>query len=168
MQPWICTQPRAPESLRGLGGATPLGFEPRITPPKGAVLPLHHGVIGWPTYDSRRRNGSCNSGGRTTRDFAGNDRRLVTFGNRERLPYNLNLGRGAIPAVWAGECQSWCRCRRHWKAKFFRHALPPPIGAMARPRPVPLDFPCVMNGSKSLGNISGGMPTPVSEMRSTT
>src|SRR2546429_1467646 len=41
--------------------ATPLGFEPRITPPKGAVLPLHHGVIGWPTYDSRRRNGSCNS-----------------------------------------------------------------------------------------------------------
>jgi hypothetical protein len=112
----------------GLGGATPLGFEPRITPPKGAVLPLHHGVIGRPTYDSRRRNGSCNSGGRTTRDFAGNDRRLVTFGNRERLPYNLNLGRGAIPAVWAGECQSWCRCRRHWKAKFFRHALPPPIG----------------------------------------
>jgi hypothetical protein len=27
------------------GVATPLGFEPRITPPKGAVLPLHHGVI---------------------------------------------------------------------------------------------------------------------------
>ena len=26
--------------------ATPLGFEPRITPPKGAVLPLHHGVPG--------------------------------------------------------------------------------------------------------------------------
>src|ERR1700739_2333987 len=25
--------------------ATPLGFEPRITPPKGAVLPLHHGVM---------------------------------------------------------------------------------------------------------------------------
>jgi hypothetical protein len=112
----------------GLGGATPLGFEPRITPPKGAVLPLHHGVIGRPTYDSRRRNGSCNSGGRTTRYFAGNDHRLVTFGNRERVPYNLNLGRGAIPAVWAGECQSWCRCHRHWKAKFFRHALPPPIG----------------------------------------
>ena len=22
--------------------AAPLGFEPRITPPKGAVLPLHH------------------------------------------------------------------------------------------------------------------------------
>ena len=28
--------------------ATPLGFEPRITPPKGAVLPLHHGVPGSP------------------------------------------------------------------------------------------------------------------------
>jgi putative endonuclease len=33
--------------------ATPLGFEPRITPPKGAVLPLHHGVfrieaLDWP------------------------------------------------------------------------------------------------------------------------
>src|SRR5262245_29294680 len=27
--------------------ATPLGFEPRITPPKGAVLPLHHGVCGF-------------------------------------------------------------------------------------------------------------------------
>ena len=47
--------------------------------------------------------------------------------NRERLPYNLNLGRGAIPSVWAGECRRSCRCRRHWKAKFFRHALPPPI-----------------------------------------
>jgi hypothetical protein len=34
----------SPESVRGLRGATPLGFEPRITPPKGAVLPLHHGV----------------------------------------------------------------------------------------------------------------------------
>src|SRR5437660_9771325 len=85
--------------------ATPLGFEPRITPPKGAVLPLHHGVIGWPTYDSRRRNGSCNSGGRTTRDFAGNDRRFVTFGNRERLPYNLNLRRVTIRSVLASECQ---------------------------------------------------------------
>jgi hypothetical protein len=30
--------------LRGKRVATPLGFEPRITPPKGAVLPLHHGV----------------------------------------------------------------------------------------------------------------------------
>src|SRR5206468_5952448 len=29
---------------RFLEVATPLGFEPRITPPKGAVLPLHHGV----------------------------------------------------------------------------------------------------------------------------
>src|ERR1700756_2639378 len=28
----------------GIYMATPLGFEPRITPPKGAVLPLHHGV----------------------------------------------------------------------------------------------------------------------------
>src|SRR5205085_10765712 len=35
-------QPREAEGL--LRGATPLGFEPRITPPKGAVLPLHHGV----------------------------------------------------------------------------------------------------------------------------
>lgn len=33
------------EELRAsLYVATPLGFEPRITPPKGAVLPLHHGV----------------------------------------------------------------------------------------------------------------------------
>ena len=33
--------------------ATPLGFEPRITPPKGAVLPLHHGVFGYAILDSR-------------------------------------------------------------------------------------------------------------------
>src|SRR6266403_2018412 len=33
--------------------ATPLGFEPRITPPKGAVLPLHHGVSGFAILDSR-------------------------------------------------------------------------------------------------------------------
>src|SRR5437868_11830413 len=39
--------------------ATPLGFEPRITPPKGAVLPLHHGVIR--IHDFRCGNGSCNS-----------------------------------------------------------------------------------------------------------
>jgi hypothetical protein len=32
--------------------ATPLGFEPRITPPKGAVLPLHHGVCGLAFLDS--------------------------------------------------------------------------------------------------------------------
>src|SRR5205809_697468 len=31
--------------------ATPLGFEPRITPPKGAVLPLHHGVCGLAILD---------------------------------------------------------------------------------------------------------------------
>jgi hypothetical protein len=31
--------------------ATPLGFEPRITPPKGAVLPLHHGVFQRKTLD---------------------------------------------------------------------------------------------------------------------
>lgn len=33
--------------------ATPLGFEPRITPPKGAVLPLHHGVYGFAILDWR-------------------------------------------------------------------------------------------------------------------
>ena len=33
--------------------ATPLGFEPRITPPKGAVLPLHHGVSGFAILDWR-------------------------------------------------------------------------------------------------------------------
>jgi hypothetical protein len=33
--------------------ATPLGFEPRITPPKGAVLPLHHGVNGVAILDWR-------------------------------------------------------------------------------------------------------------------
>jgi putative endonuclease len=37
-------QPR--ERRRRFYVATPLGFEPRITPPKGAVLPLHHGVPG--------------------------------------------------------------------------------------------------------------------------
>ena len=112
----------------GLGGATPLGFEPRITPPKGAVLPLHHGVIGRPTYDSRRRNGSCNSGGTNNSRFCRQRSPLGDVGDQERLPYNLNLGGGATPAVCAGGCQSWCRCRRHWKAKFFRHALPPLIG----------------------------------------
>lgn len=33
--------------------ATPLGFEPRITPPKGAVLPLHHGVSRFAILDRR-------------------------------------------------------------------------------------------------------------------
>jgi hypothetical protein len=33
--------------------ATPLGFEPRITPPKGAVLPLHHGVSRFAILDWR-------------------------------------------------------------------------------------------------------------------
>jgi hypothetical protein len=34
-----------PREAQAFYVATPLGFEPRITPPKGAVLPLHHGVI---------------------------------------------------------------------------------------------------------------------------
>src|SRR2546430_6189218 len=33
--------------------ATPLGFEPRITPPKGAVLPLHYGVSRFASLDRR-------------------------------------------------------------------------------------------------------------------
>ena len=33
--------------------ATPLGFEPRITPPKGAVLPLHYGVSRFRILDRR-------------------------------------------------------------------------------------------------------------------
>ena len=112
----------------GLGVATPLGFEPRITPPKGAVLPLHHGVIGWPTYDSRRRNGSCNSGGTNNSRFCRQRSPLGDVRQPGAVALQSKSGTGSIPAVWAGECQSWCRCRRHWKAKFFRHALPPPIG----------------------------------------
>src|ERR1041384_7785517 len=42
------------------GMATPLGFEPRITPPKGAVIPLHHGVIA--SNEVRRRDRTCNWG----------------------------------------------------------------------------------------------------------
>src|SRR4030095_12535638 len=38
--------------------ATPLGFEPRITPPKGAVLPLHHGVI-WRILDNYAQMCHC-------------------------------------------------------------------------------------------------------------
>src|SRR5216117_200617 len=45
-------QPRAPKAF-GVYVATPLGFEPRITPPKGAVLPLHHGVFGFAILDWR-------------------------------------------------------------------------------------------------------------------
>src|SRR5213083_954755 len=41
---------RAPKAF-GVYVATPLGFEPRITPPKGAVLPLHHGVCGLAILD---------------------------------------------------------------------------------------------------------------------
>src|SRR5438874_2895869 len=44
-------QPREPR--RRFYVATPLGFEPRITPPKGAVLPLHHGVCGLAILDWR-------------------------------------------------------------------------------------------------------------------
>src|SRR4030095_9568066 len=40
-------------SAKHLKLATPLGFEPRITPPKGAVLPLHHGVCGLAILDRR-------------------------------------------------------------------------------------------------------------------
>src|SRR5678815_3865148 len=44
-------QPR--ERRRRFYVATPLGFEPRITPPKGAVLPLHHGVCRFAILDWR-------------------------------------------------------------------------------------------------------------------
>src|SRR5438552_908815 len=42
-----------PRKLSGFTRATPLGFEPRITPPKGAVLPLHHGVSPFRIVDFR-------------------------------------------------------------------------------------------------------------------
>src|SRR6266550_4825013 len=74
------------------GGATPLGFEPRITPPKGAVLPLHHGVIGWPTYDSRRRNGSCNSRGEELEIAPAGITPVAAFGNRERVALQSKSG----------------------------------------------------------------------------
>src|SRR4030095_7722326 len=40
-----------PRRLFGVYMANPLGFEPRISPPKGAVLPLHHGVSQSETLD---------------------------------------------------------------------------------------------------------------------
>src|SRR5229473_2391291 len=40
-----CANQNWPREAAGIYVATPLGFEPRITPPKGAVLPLHHGVF---------------------------------------------------------------------------------------------------------------------------
>ena len=42
----IVENKRFPRKNRFLEVATPLGFEPRITPPRGAVLLLHHGVCG--------------------------------------------------------------------------------------------------------------------------
>ena len=41
------------QSMEPVEVATPLGFEPRITPPKGAVLPLHHGVCAFGILDRR-------------------------------------------------------------------------------------------------------------------
>src|SRR4029453_8069817 len=54
----ICQRPstgpsHVPRRLFGVYVATPLGFEPRITPPKGAVLPLHHGGRGFAILDWR-------------------------------------------------------------------------------------------------------------------
>src|SRR5438034_11205785 len=46
-------RPRKHMSARRAYVATPLGFEPRITPPKGAVLPLHHGVSRFAILDRR-------------------------------------------------------------------------------------------------------------------
>src|SRR5205814_8510676 len=40
----VCLIPISEGKSQSQRVATPLGFEPRITPPKGAVLPLHHGV----------------------------------------------------------------------------------------------------------------------------
>jgi hypothetical protein len=81
--------------------ATPLGFEPRITPPKGAVLPLHHGVR---IYDFRRRNESCNSRSDeadppTKKQTPANTSKTRKFtqgelcGSAERRPTRRNLGR---------------------------------------------------------------------------
>ena len=92
---YSCTMTKSlilPMKLRLTRVATPLGFEPRITPPKGAVLPLHHGVIGWPTYDSRRRNGSCNSGGEELEIAPAGITPVAAFGNRERVALQSKSG----------------------------------------------------------------------------
>src|SRR5207237_4496532 len=49
----ICERRSRAREGFGVYVATPLGFEPRITPPKGAVLPLHHGVRGFAILDWR-------------------------------------------------------------------------------------------------------------------
>src|ERR1051325_1651517 len=56
--------------------ATPLGLEPRITPPKGAVLPLHHGVPAQTLFGhfSRKRNIGAHM------DKAANNRRTPGHG----------------------------------------------------------------------------------------
>src|SRR5260370_16355428 len=46
-------EPRGVSKPQNKEVATPLGFEPRITPPKGAVLPLHHGVSRFRILDWR-------------------------------------------------------------------------------------------------------------------
>jgi putative endonuclease len=45
-----------------------------------------------------------------------------------RQTSDLGRARVTIRSVSAGEYRRWCRYRRRWKSKFFRHALPPPSG----------------------------------------
>src|SRR4029434_2191242 len=84
-------------SAKHLKLATPLGFEPRITPPKGAVLPLHHGV-----WDLRFRLAIFGSSA-TSKIHMGLPRRSnslnrggITSGEARMIPVRLmGLGYGA-------------------------------------------------------------------------
>src|SRR5437764_14110100 len=108
---------------RFLEVATPLGFEPRITPPKGAVLPLHHGV--------NRRRSTIFDG---ITELATGRRNFTA--RRKKLRYTCSRNhvrpKGLLPPVIrsasATEYRLSCRCRERWTAKFFHHALPQPTG----------------------------------------
>jgi hypothetical protein len=77
-----------------IGLATPLGFEPRITPPKGAVLPLHHGVSSFGFVDFRSHSTLPRTSSRLTAETTGRsqiaNRNLEVQGRREVRSRLLN------------------------------------------------------------------------------
>src|SRR5437868_12779255 len=136
--------------------ATPLGFEPRITPPKGAVLPLHHGVLAHQICDWRSQGDRSRSTPRLQLVCKSPSAICKLHFNRCRLGYSAGFGKRistVVPLPFTLDKEIFPPCA---STTDF---------AMARPRPVLFVFPWVTNGSNNFGNNSEGIPTPVSEIR---
>jgi len=141
MHPWYLHSGTSPKAF-GVRRGTPLDSKPKNNASKGRCVTVTPRVIGCRLRFSSGGNGKLQLGGtKQSRDFAGQRSPLGDVRQPGAVALQSKSGTRCYSLVSTGECRRSCRCRRHWKAKFFRHALSTTRSANGEgPRPVPLRF----------------------------